>query len=438
MKQPRYSTRLGWFVLLFAVLSSFAPLARAEDLETQGEIMAQLQRLQAEIQRLQAEIDALKRKQEAGTRIPAPPTPNTPTATLATVSSAQDSAGASPQQAPTTKLPEWLGRTSFSGTAYLRYSRELERGARDANRFDLDRIYFVLWSQLTDRVRLRLTMEAGEKRDSAGYFDVATKHFFLEVTKFPFASSRFLAGLADLPWVPYEEAVWGYRFQGTVFPDREGYLTSTDLGVNWRMDLPRKRGDLHLSVVNGEGWAKPEIGKYKDVHLRFTLSPFRAGWAKDVFLGAFGSTGNYDGVAAGQPRKRQRAILQGGYRGTHLRLMGSYLWADDPASAMQGKHPSLAARAGQLAQARGFSLFAVFNLGLFSPQAEKWELIARHDRLDPDQFIPNNSHQRWILGGSYRWNPHVQTLLDYERLRADSGALRPFERRLMLQNEIRF
>jgi len=341
------------------------------------------------------------------------------------------------EEAPTRQLPEWLGRTTFSGTSYLRYSRELQRGARDFNPFEFDRVYFIFRSQLTDRISLRYTME-GARRDAEGDFDIATKHFFVEVANFPFASGRLVAGLADLPWVSYEEGIWGYRFQGTVFPDREGYLTSTDLGLGWKVDLPRQFGDFHFSVVNGEGWTKPEAGKYKDVHLRFTLSPFRSGWAKGIFLGAFGSQGNYDGVPLGLPNDRRRAILQGGYRGKHLRFMGSYLWASDPAAQLLSRHPSLVARAGQLAQARGVSVFTVVNLGMLSDAGEKWELIARYDRLDPDRLLRDNEHQRWIFGPSYRWNRYVQTLLDFEQVLVDAGSLRPKERRVMLQNEIRF
>jgi hypothetical protein len=394
------------------------------------DVSVQIAKLQAELQRLQAEIEALKQKQEAlATRAT-----QTQAATPAT-QAAQTPEVPAAEKKPSN--PEWLDRFSFAGTAYFRYSRELPHGRQDFNEFEFDRIYFITYMRLTDRLRLRYTME-GARRDAAGDFDVATKHFYLEASKFPFESSRVLVGLADLPWVAYEEGIWGYRFQGTVFPDREGYLTSTDLGLGWKVDLPKKSGDFHLSVVNGEGWIKPEGGRYKDAHLRFTLSPFRSGRAKNIFVGAFGSLGNYDGLAASDPRERRRAILQGGYRGKYLRFMGSYLWALDPASQLKFRHPSLAARAGELAHARGLSLFTVFNLGWISEKAEQWELIARHDRLDPDRDIPDNEHQRWIFGASYRWNRFVQTLFDYEQVIVDRGSLRPYERRLMLQNDFRF
>lgn len=406
----------------------------------------QIARLQAELGRQAAQIEQLKAAQsEAAPGIGGPTevltassgTPGSAAAAQPPVAS-QAASTAKPQEPTGVKLPEWLGRTTFSGTSYFRYSREFQAGMKDANAFDFDRIYFIFRSQITDRISLRFTMEGGEKRDGAGYFDIATKHFFIEVSKFGFDGSRLAAGLADLPWVPYEEGIWGYRFQGKVFADREGYLTSTDLGLGWKVDLPKKLGDLHFSAVNGEGWTKPEAGKYKDAHLRFTLTPIRSGWARNIFFGAFGSLGNYDGVAAGQPSERQRVILQGGYRGPRVRLMTSYLWANDPASKMLARHPSLAPRSGQLSHARGLSTFVVINLGLFSDLASKWEFIARQDWLDPDRDISNNEHRRWIMGGSYRWNRFVQTLLDFERVTYDTGSLRPNERRLMLQNEIRF
>jgi uncharacterized small protein (DUF1192 family) len=406
----------------------------------------QIAQLQAELRRQAAQIEQLKATRSAaapGTGGPSEVltassgTP-TPAAAAQPAVANQVSSTGKPQEPTGAKLPEWLGRTTFSGTSYFRYSRELQAGMKDANGFEFDRIYFIVRSQLTDRVSLRFTMEGGEKRDGAGYFDIATKHLFIEVSKFGFDGSRLAAGLADLPWVPYEEGVWGYRFQGKVFADREGYLTSTDLGLGWKIDFPGKLGDFHFSAVNGEGWTKPEAGKYKDAHLRFTLTPIRSGWAKNIFFGAFGSLGNYDGVPAGEPSERQRVILQGGYRGRRVRLMTSFLWANDPASRMVARHPSLASRSGQLAHASGLSTFAVINFGLFSDRASKWEFIARHDRLDPDRDISNNEHQRWIFGGSYRWNKYVQTLFDYERVLVDSGSLRPFERRLMLQNEVRF
>ena len=168
---------------------------------------AQIAQLQAELARQAAQVQrldfALAQTKPAVSPIS---DPGQKTARAASTASSAPSPAAPPtpakgekKEAPGLKLPEWLGRTTLSGTSYVRYSRELQAGMKDANAFAIDRIYFIFRSQLTDRISLRLTMEGADKRDSAGYFDIATKHFFIDVAKFPFSSSHLLAGLNDLP-----------------------------------------------------------------------------------------------------------------------------------------------------------------------------------------------------------------------------------------------
>jgi hypothetical protein len=125
-----------------------------------------------------------------------------------------------------------IDRLSIDGKAFLRYSYEVGDSRDDLNEFDIDRIYLGVYWKLTEKWGVRYTLEGGDLRENGGdYFDVTTKHFFLEVKDVLYPSTYLRVGQADLPWVPYEEAIWGSRVQGTVFPDREGYLTSTDLGV---------------------------------------------------------------------------------------------------------------------------------------------------------------------------------------------------------------
>ncbi|MFQ5927267.1 MAG: hypothetical protein ACE5MH_07520 [Terriglobia bacterium] len=405
------------------------PVNAQEESTSQSEILTHLEKLQAEIQRLQVEIEKLKQQQELMAKEPAQ---------QAKVSATPTEAAQEAVPAKKRSTPAWLNRFSFRGKSYLRYSWELQPGQRNFNEFDLDRFYFTAYMRVNDRVRMRYTVE-GARRDSNGDFDVATKYFYLEASDLLYKSSRLFLGQAGLPWVPHEEHLWGYRFQGTVFPDREGYLTSTDLGIGWKASFPKGYGDYHFAVVNGEGWHANEVGKHKDFHLRVTLKPFaHHQWGKAFFLTGFRSVGSYDGVAAGLPNDRKRTLAQLGFHRPYWTIAGEYLWAADLADSMQKRHPSLAARAGQIAHGRGYSLFGVLNFGLFSEAAESWEVIARFDRLDPDIEIGNNEHFRWIAGLSYRWNKYLQTLIDFERVQFDPGSLRTNERRLMVQSEIKF
>lgn len=226
------------------------------------------------------------------------------------------------------ETPEWVRNLSLSSRTYLRYSYEIGDARKNQNEFAIDRLYVIFLWQLWDRARLRYTLEGGEIRDvdvtlsggalaktSNQALSAVTKHLYFEYSN-PFGKDTWLRlGLADLPFVPYEEDLWGYRVQGTVFSDRAGYLTSTDLGVSAGGRVPEGYGSWQASLVNGEGWKRSEAGKHKDMHIRLTLNPL-AGVGKtaaNVFITGFHSQGTYDDVSTG-PTSKRRTILMAGYK----------------------------------------------------------------------------------------------------------------------------
>lgn len=349
-----------------------------------------------------------------------------------------------------TKLPAWLDRITVEGVAFFRYSRELDETAKDYNEFDIDRAYLSIWSQLWDKGKIRYTMEGGDLRENGtDNFDITTKHLYLEVSDLLFKSDYLKIGQGDVPWVPYEEAIWNYRLQGTIFADRSGYLTSTDLGVSYGGKFPNEYGSFQASLVNGEGWKKNETGKHKDAQLRVTLNPFAESGneLKNLFIAGYGGVGAYEhdaDITGGEPDERDRLIGQIGYKESEkLTLVGEILRAKDPADKMKSRHPSLAARANQRADAEGYSIFGVLNLNLLGlcndrEFAKRWEVIGRWDRLDPDDSIDDNSLDRFIGGISYKWNKYIRTLLDVEHVDFEAGAGKEDESRVMLQAEVKF
>jgi hypothetical protein len=54
-----------------------------------------------------------------------------------------------------------------------------------------------------------------------------------------------------------EEGIYRYRFAGTVFADREGFLSSSDLGASMHVNFPQNYGDFHVGVYNGETYTRP-------------------------------------------------------------------------------------------------------------------------------------------------------------------------------------
>ena len=334
---------------------------------------------------------------------------------------------------------EWTSRLTVRGRSYFRYSYETSGANRDFNEFNIDRVYVEFHARLWDKGRMRATLEGGDLRvGGTQALDVVTKHLYFEVQD-PIGSNSYVRfGLVDLPWVPYSEDQWGYRLQGTVFSDRSGYLTSTDMGITAGGALGRA-GSWGASLVNGEGWKRRETGRHKDVHGRITLTPFggSSGPIRHLLLAGFGAAGAYDTAATG-PRERRRLIVQAGYHHPgRLSVLAEGLWTRDPADRMRGRYPSLVARAGLESRGTGASVFVVAN-GSLVGASNRWALFGRWDRLDPDDRIAANGLDRYIGGIGLTWNESLMTIVDAEHVAYGSAAQAQNEARVLVQTQVRF
>lgn len=341
-------------------------------------------------------------------------------------------------------LPDWVKRLSVSGTAYLRYGYDVTGPTRNFNEFNINRIYLRFDTQLWNHGSVRYTLEGGDLREEGARqpFAVVSKHFYLEVRDLLYQRSYLRVGLADLPWVAYEEGLWGYRVQGTVFTDRQGYLSSTDLGIAVGGAFPA-RGSWQVSLVNGETWTGREKGKHKDGHGRLSVYPLagRGGLGRYILVSGAATVGTYDGLVTTGSRSRRRLIgLAGIARPDRVTLLAQAVWTRDPADALTARYPSLASRTGLLSDGRGGSIFARLNLSVLraDERAKMWEVIGRYDRLDPDHRIANNTLDRWIAGVACKPNRWVSALLNYERVHYQPGAGLESESRILLQSEIRY
>src|SRR5262245_7839430 len=87
-------------------------------------------------------------------------------------------------------------------------------------------------------------------------------------------------GIQQTPWLDFEEGIYRYRFQGTVFAERVPLpttMTSSDAGVSFHYSLPSNYGDFHVGVYNGENYQRVELNNEKALELRATVRPFGTG-----------------------------------------------------------------------------------------------------------------------------------------------------------------
>jgi hypothetical protein len=107
---------------------------------------------------------------------------------------------------------------------------------------------------------------------SGGVTEVMIKKLYLQGKFDPGFIVR--AGSADMPWDPFVESLYGYRYVEKTTTDRLGFSNTTDWGAN----VGGAVGDhdllsYSLSAVNGGGYKNPTRTKYVDFEGRIGLKP---------------------------------------------------------------------------------------------------------------------------------------------------------------------
>jgi hypothetical protein len=175
------------------------------------------------------------------------------------------------------------------------------------------------------------------------------------------------AGSADLPWIPYTEGVYGYRYVEKVITDRLGLGTSAD----WGLHALGKFGDAGLvnyalSAVEGNGYKNPTRSKTVDFEGRLSLAPFHGFTAAvGYYTGKLGKDVEVaTGAADPAPNTASRFDAMAGYTIKSFRIGAEYFSTDYWKTV-----PSTTAKD----QADGFSVFANWQIN------PKSAVFARYD-----------------------------------------------------------
>jgi hypothetical protein len=328
-----------------------------------------------------------------------------------------------PERTPPDDTPSvHVGGTLFADYTFTLSPRGVDAEGRafDANAFNIGRAYLNVTGQLNHLFAFRITpdvvRESGSGSSLNGRLTVDLKYAFLQfnLDDWLWRGSYLRAGMQQTPYVDFEEGIYRYRFQGTVFSEREGYLASSDAGVAFRTQLPRGYGELVAGVFNGEGFAHAEANDQKAIQLRGTLRPFpNANAARGLRVSVFYDADHYTGDA-----DRRRLIALASFEHRFVNAGWQYLDAADRTT-----------RAAPEIASRGVSVWATPRLQLgplpVAPPAgivrASLEGLVRYDHLEPDQRN-SSAKDRWITGAAY-WPsmraPGVSAafLLDYEQVR---------------------
>jgi len=300
-----------------------------------------------------------------------------------------------------------VGGTVFADWTYIEspQTTDADGNTIHASSFNITRAYVNVTGNIFHAVSYRITpdvtRETGTGSSLAGSLTYRLKYAFgqYNLDDFTTKGSWVRFGLQQTPWIDYEEGIYRYRFQGTTFVDREGFLTSSDFGASAHWNFPGNYGDVHAGFYNGEGYSKVETNNEKALQVRASVRPFPLGgmW-KGLRFAAFIDDDQYV-----QSAPRRRFIANATFEHPMFNAGVDWLTSNDRTSATKAA-----------IDADGYSVWVTPKL------PRNFELLFRHDELKPNKST-DQKRSRNIAGIAY-WLPQrsgVTTafLADYDSLK---------------------
>lgn len=357
---------------------------------------AEVEALKAEVQALQARLDKIEAEQ-AATPAPAP----------AAVAAATPAPAPAAAPAPS----GWFSNTTIGGKAYINVSNISQRSdgahsSQDGFQTDVKRFYLTVDHKFDDTFSANLTTDFryganGLSNDTAVY----VKKAYLQAKLSPAFIVR--AGAADLPWVPFVEDVYGYRFVENTLIDRTKYGTSADYGVHVLGTFGNGLISYAVSAIDGLGYkTRSRNSDTLDIEGRISAQP-----VKGVILAVGGYTGKLGKSVDGQPdtnHTAKRFDALAAYSNHGIRAGVEYFKATDWNNITTPAKDT----------SDGWSAFGSYA---FTP---KIGVFGRYDWVNPNQKSNAPLKENYFnFGVDYQPIKNIDVALVYKRDKAENGLI---------------
>jgi hypothetical protein len=287
-------------------------------------------------------------------------------------------------------------QVAVTGVIYTQY--QYTDAAVHTSTFDVTRSYVNVLGRFANGINTRVTLDIIPSATTNQLYRL--KYAFAAWT--PTGSSlTYKLGMIQTPYADFEETLWDYRMQGTIAVDRNGALTSADVGFGVDGKWNNDQVNGQLAIVNGEGYSNGTGDFHKDLEARVSvrLKPTNdASRVGGLRVTGYAGIGKYGPAFAGNDRNR--FLGQVSYRSQQLTLAGEFVSRKD------------STQTGSI-----ISAFGVYHL---SPPS-KIAVIGRFDVADPDNNVANDGNTRIIAGVSYQLSPNARLLADLDRVKPQGG-----------------
>jgi hypothetical protein len=236
-------------------------------------VETRLDRMERLIEEQQAEIRDLKAEvghpgaiggasSAAAAAIPPMPSTAQPQVSPAQFQALQNQVDQEATAAQTTNKAGWWNNTKISGRMYyditnLDNKNDNVSSPENGTNFDIKRFYLGVEHQFDDVFSADLTTDFTYD-SGVGASQLYIKKAYLQANVWDWLTVRL--GSADMPWVPYVENAYGYRYIENTLIDRTKYGTSADWGAHILGTFLDGLLNYQISAVNGAGYKKIPIG----------------------------------------------------------------------------------------------------------------------------------------------------------------------------------
>jgi hypothetical protein len=178
---------------------------------------------------------------------------------------------------------------SITGVTYFDFTYK-----NDASAFNFNRQYFSYAIQMSNDVKFRVIFDAGrinqlDKEDTRIII-------FLKKAQLDYKTKwgKAILGLIGTNTYGVQEKNWGYRFIEKSAIDKNGFSSTTDLGIGISREI-RDKLNFSIQLVNGEGYKKPQSDKYQKLSVNATYGENNLSKNEGTNLGlAFSSENTID------------------------------------------------------------------------------------------------------------------------------------------------
>lgn len=301
--------------------------------------------------------------------------------------------------------PSWADNTSVSGRMYfdltsLEQKKDGAKVAPSGVGFDIKRFYVGIDHKFNDTWSANVTTDVAYV-SSEGLTQVYIKKAYLQAKVSDALTFRF--GSADMPWIPFVEDQYGYRFVENTLIDRTKYGNSADWGVYALGNLPGGIFSYSVAIVDGAGYKNPVRTKTMDIEGRLSAKLDNVTLAVGGYTGKLGKEVQ-GGVAT--PHRADRFDALAVYANKKFRVGAEYFAANNWTTVTSAASD----------KSDGYSLFGNIN---FTPEISAF---GRWDYVKPSKSLKPSEKDNYFNVG-LNWEPIkiVDLALVYKRDKVDNG-----------------